>query len=89
MFDIGFAELVIIALLGLVILGPERLPEATKTIFRWVHNLKRISSEVQNSVEKELNIGQLKQDMHLEDIDRQLQSIKNEVQATGNELNRP
>lgn len=86
MFDIGFSEIIIIALLGLVVLGPERLPEVAKTVFRWIHYLKQAANGVRDTVEKELNIEQLKQDMHFEEIDKQLQSLKDQAKEAGEQL---
>ena len=86
MFDIGFAEMVIIALLGLVILGPERLPVAARTVFRWIHYLKQTANGVRDTVEKELNSEQLKQDMQFEEIDKQLQSLKEQAKEAGETL---
>ena len=86
MFDIGFAEMIIVALLGLVILGPERLPVAAKNVFRWFHYLKQTANGVRDTVERELNIEQLKQDMHFEEIDKQLQSLKDQAKETGEQL---
>ena len=40
MFDIGFAELLLIAVLGLLVLGPERLPTAVRTISLWLGRLR-------------------------------------------------
>ncbi len=40
MFDIGFWELVIIGIIGLVVLGPERLPTAIRSVRAWVNKVK-------------------------------------------------
>jgi len=41
MFDIGFAELLLIGVVGLLVLGPERLPGAVRTVSLWVGRLRR------------------------------------------------
>ncbi|AMO58351.1 Sec-independent protein translocase protein TatB [Endozoicomonas montiporae] len=87
MFDIGFAEMLIIALLGLVVLGPERLPQTIRTVVRWIHYLKQTASNVRETVENELNIEEIKQDLHFKDIERQLESVKQQASEAGDSLN--
>lgn len=86
MFDIGFAEMLIIALLGLVVLGPERLPQAIRTVARWLHYLKQTARNVRETVESELNIEEIKQDLHFKDIERQLESVKQQASEAGDDL---
>ncbi|MEW6999713.1 Sec-independent protein translocase protein TatB [Colwelliaceae bacterium BS250] len=59
MFDIGFWELTIIAVMGLVVLGPERLPTAIRTIRAWVTNIKQFSNSVQTELKEELRVHEL------------------------------
>ena len=59
MFDIGFAELLLILVMGLVILGPERLPKAAQTLGRWLGNFKGAFSKLQNEVEREIRAKEL------------------------------
>ena len=79
MFDIGFAEMLIIAVLGLVVLGPQRLPETIRTVARWLHYLKQTARSVRETVESELHIDEIKQDLHFKDIERQLESVKQQA----------
>ena len=53
MFDIGFWELMIIAVIGLVVLGPERLPTAIRTVRHWVKTVRQFSSSVQAELKEE------------------------------------
>lgn len=76
MFDIGFAEMIIIALLALVVLGPERLPHAIRTVARWFIVLKKTASSVRETVESELDIEEIKQDLHFKEIEKQLETFK-------------
>ncbi len=54
MFDIGFSELVLIALLALIVLGPQRLPEAARAAGRWMARLRRFVAEVKRDFDREL-----------------------------------
>ena len=60
MFDIGFGELLIIAVLGLLVLGPERLPVAVKTIGLWVGRFKRSYRQIRNDIEQEIGADEIR-----------------------------
>lgn len=60
MFDIGFWELVVIAVVGLLVLGPERLPVAIRTVSSWVSTIKSAANSVKDELSHELKI----QEMH-------------------------
>ncbi|XQW85077.1 Sec-independent protein translocase protein TatB [Thalassotalea piscium] len=59
MFDIGFWELLLIAIIGLVVLGPERLPVAIRTVRGWMSNVRRFSDSVKSELSEELRIHEL------------------------------
>ncbi len=50
MFDIGFAELLIIGVVALLVIGPERLPEAVRTASAWINRLRRSFNEIKQYV---------------------------------------
>ncbi|TPE54331.1 twin-arginine translocase subunit TatB [Maribrevibacterium harenarium] len=55
MFDIGFSELLVVFVVGLIILGPERLPTAAKTAGLWVRKIKRSIQSVQSEINAQLD----------------------------------
>ena len=57
MFDIGFAELIIIAIVGLLVIGPERLPGAIRTGSAWLGRIKRGFNDIKREVEQERDSG--------------------------------
>ena len=59
MFDIGFWELSLIAIIGLVVLGPERLPVAIRTVRSWIGGVRKFSDTVKAEVTEELRIHEL------------------------------
>lgn len=59
MFDIGFWELSLIAIIGLVVLGPERLPVAIRTVRGWISSVRNFSEGVKNELTEELRIQEL------------------------------
>jgi sec-independent protein translocase protein TatB len=59
MFDIGFWELLLIAIIGLVVLGPERLPVAIRSVRSWINSMRSFSEGVKNELTEELRIHEL------------------------------
>ncbi|MEJ2530956.1 MAG: Sec-independent protein translocase protein TatB [Halioglobus sp.] len=63
MFDIGFAELVIIAVVSLLVLGPERLPEAVRTASLWLNRIRRGFNDIKREVQQELHNDAVMQEL--------------------------
>ena len=61
MFDIGFLELVVVGVLGLLVLGPERLPKAARTIGLLVGRVRRTVNNFQEDLERQVRTEELKQ----------------------------
>ena len=59
MFDIGFLELLLITVIGLVVLGPERLPVAIRTLRGWISGVRKFSDSVKTELTEELRIQEL------------------------------
>ena len=72
MFDIGFAELLIIAVVGLLVIGPQRLPETVRALALWVGRLRRAVSRTYRELEKEVGMDDIRRQLHNEEIMRQL-----------------
>jgi len=60
-FDVGFTELVMIGLVALLVVGPERLPELVRTTGRWIGRAQRIAREMRNELERDVGTRELKQ----------------------------
>ncbi len=60
MFDIGFLELTVIAVVGLIVIGPERLPEVARTVGKWVGRFRRFVSNVKSDIDRELRQEELR-----------------------------
>ena len=69
MFDIGFWELIVISVLGLVVLGPERLPVAIRTVSRGVSAVKGTADSLKEQLSNELKAQELQET--LKNIERQ------------------
>lgn len=59
MFDVGFWELAIIAVVALLVVGPERLPGLARTTGLWVRKIRRFVSSVQQDIERDLRMEEL------------------------------
>ena len=64
MFDIGFSELLVIAVVALVVLGPERLPKAARFAGLWVRRARAQWYSVKSELERELAADELKRSLH-------------------------
>ena len=60
MFDIGFWELCLIAVVALLILGPERLPIAARTAGLWVGRARRMIGNVKSEIDRELQLDEIR-----------------------------
>jgi len=63
MFDIGLWELIVIGVLGLIVLGPERLPVAVRSVSQWIRTAKKMASNVKDELAQELEIEKLHADL--------------------------
>lgn len=60
MFDVGFWELAVIAVVALVVLGPERLPRAARTAGLWINKARRTVTVMKTEIENELDLEEMK-----------------------------
>lgn len=68
MFDIGFWEILLILVLALVIIGPERLPGAARQAGFFVGKARRYIEGVRSEVESELDVGEFKRMLHNQEV---------------------
>jgi sec-independent protein translocase protein TatB len=62
-FDIGATELLLVAIIGLVVVGPERLPRLARTVGLWVKKLRGQVSSIQKDINRELELEDLKRQL--------------------------
>lgn len=60
MFDIGFTELMVIALVGLIVIGPERMPKVARTVGHLLGRLQRYVGDVKADINREMQLDELK-----------------------------
>jgi len=59
MFDIGPGELLLVAIIGLLVLGPQRLPKVAAEIGKWVGRARRTASQLRRQLEREIELSEL------------------------------
>ena len=79
MFDIGFSELMVIGLVALIVIGPERLPRVARTIGHLVGRLQRYVSDVKSDINREIELDELRK--MRDSVQESASSIESSVQA--------
>ena len=82
MFDIGFSELLVIALITLVVMGPERLPETVRSISLWIGRFREAFSRARQELEQEVGMDEVRHQLHNEKIMRDLERSKSELEQS-------
>ena len=80
MFDIGFPELLLISVVALVVIGPQKLPETVRTVALWIGRLKRSLSNIRLELENEIGADEIRQQLHNENIMKELSDTKSELE---------
>ncbi|MDN3637316.1 Sec-independent protein translocase protein TatB [Simiduia curdlanivorans] len=80
MFDIGFFELLLVAIVGLLVIGPERLPETIRSVSLWIGRLKRSISATKAELEQQLGTEDIRRQLHNETIMRELKASREEIE---------
>ncbi|MDH5534532.1 MAG: Sec-independent protein translocase protein TatB [Betaproteobacteria bacterium] len=90
MFDIGFSELVVIAIIALIVIGPERLPKVARTMGHLFGRLQRYVNDVKADISREMELDELKKlQASVQDAARSIeQSVSKEMSETESELNK-
>lgn len=80
MFDVGFWEILLILILALIVIGPERLPGAARTAGLWVGKARRYIEGVKNDVEQEFDVSEFKRIVHNQEV--QLNELQQKLKQT-------
>ena len=84
MFDIGFMEVLLIAVVSLVVMGPKRLPHAVRQMSLWVGRIKQVFSTARQQLENEVGMDDIKRQLHNEKIMQDLSIPEAEKQNVEN-----
>ncbi|MCB1670399.1 MAG: twin-arginine translocase subunit TatB [Pseudomonadales bacterium] len=79
MFDVGPSELLVIFVVALLVIGPERLPSAVKTASLWIGRFRRSFHKIKAEVERELNADEIRRQLHNESILAEVEDAKKQA----------
>jgi len=87
MFDVGFWELVVIGVVALIVIGPERLPAVARTVGVWVGRARRFVGTVQEDISREINKGDelkrlLQEQTHIKEMHEIIEQTVDETRKT-------
>ena len=103
MFDIGFPELLIISVVALLVIGPDKLPETIRTMSLWMGRFRRSFSKIKQEIETEIGADEIKAQLYnesimqdieksrktLEEVKDNVTGVINEVDSTVSEIKAP
>ena len=86
MFDIGFPEFLLAAVVALLVLGPERLPGALRTLGLWIGRLRRSYYNAKTEIEREIGMDEVRRQLHNEQVMADVQRVEQEARALGEHI---
>ena len=84
MFDIGFSELVVIAVVALIVIGPERLPKAARTLGHLFGRLQRYVNDVKSDISREMELDELRRLQR--DVQTAAHDLKSSVETAARDV---
>lgn len=98
MFDISFLEIVVIAVIALLVLGPDKLPGAIRTAGLWIGRLKRSFNNIRSEIEREVGADEIRRQLRNEaimdkikntrsQVTKSIDSVKDEVKSVSDSAN--
>ncbi len=91
MFDVSFTELIVIGVVALIVLGPERLPKVARTVGHLLGRAQRYVNDVKSDIQREIELDELRQfkqqmDSTAQDVNQSLQQATESIRSTGDTL---
>ena len=86
MFDIGFSEIVLVFVIALIVLGPERLPGLARTAGLWIGKARRILAEVKSEIEREMQVEEVKQAIRQQEGVDEIKKLAERVKSINSEV---
>jgi len=92
MFDIGFLEILVIGIVSLIVIGPERLPDVARTVGHWVGKVQRFVRGVKSDFANELKSGDLQkiigdQNEQINELRNLVNTARQDLKASAEEVN--
>jgi sec-independent protein translocase protein TatB len=86
MFDVSFSELVLILIVGLLVFGPEKLPEVVRTTGLWIGKIRRSFYQIRAEIEREVGVDEIKREIHNQSILDSLKDVRNDLHKAHQDL---
>ncbi|MBL4783221.1 MAG: twin-arginine translocase subunit TatB [Porticoccaceae bacterium] len=80
MFDIGFTEIMLIAVVSLVVIGPKRLPETVRFLGYWVGKLKRSVQGARQEMEREFGLDEIRRELYNEELLSRMEDERQQIE---------
>ena len=82
MFDIGFLELLVVAVTALLVLGPERLPVVVRQVAQWLARSRHFANQLKDEFEREANLGEMRASLEKQknEFEAQLKAYQRELE---------
>lgn len=87
MFDVGFSELVMVALIALLVIGPERLPKAARIAGWWLGKARSTIANVKAEIKQELHAEEMRQLLQQQSIADELHQIAADTKTAADDIN--
>jgi sec-independent protein translocase protein TatB len=81
MFDIGFSELALVCVIALLVLGPERMPQALRTLGLWFGRMRRTFLAMKTEIEHEIGMDEIRRQLHNEAVLEEIKRLERDVRG--------
>lgn len=86
MLDISFVELFLVAIVGLMVIGPKQLPDALRTLGLWLGRMRRSFNAVKNEIEREIGMDDIRRQLHNEAVLEEMKRIEENMRGAEDEI---
>ncbi len=85
MFNIHTTELILVAIVALIVIGPEKLPGTIRTASLWIGRFRRSFYRVKADIEREINADEIRRQLHNESVMAEIEEAKDKVQSAADQ----
>ena len=86
MFDIAFSELILVAVISLIVMGPNRVPETVRSVGLWVGRIRQAISSAKRELENEVGMEEIREKLHNEEVLRNINETKEDINQGLNQI---
>ena len=86
MFDIAFSELILVAVISLIVMGPNQIPETVRSVGLWVGRIRHAISSAKRELENEVGMEEIREKLHNEEVLRNINETKEDINQGLNQI---